>query len=221
MLVLMAEDEADLAELTIDYLAVEGIDCDYAADGHIAINLLKTNQYDAIVLDVNMPKADGFAVCQWLQQQKIATPVIFVTARDSIEDKLYGFDIGADDYLTKPFELDELVARLKVLGRRKQTEARIFELDNLNIDFNAHQVTRAGQVLKLKPAQLQLLFLLAQHSPNTLTRAEIEQTIWPNQDVTNDMFKSLVSRLRSALDGAEQSPLLHTIRGIGLALRKS
>lgn len=221
MLVLMAEDEADLAELTIDYLMEEGIECDYAADGKVAMNLLKQSQYDVIVLDVNMPKADGFAVCSWLKEQGIDTPVIFLTARDSIDDKLFGFDIGADDYLTKPFELDELVARLKVLTKRKSKSVRKFELANLNIDFSGHQVTRGEAVIKLKPAQRQLLFMLAENSPNVVTKAEIEQKIWPEQDVTSDMFKSLTSRLRSAIDTPNEAPLIHTIRGVGLALRQS
>lgn len=221
MLVLIAEDEADLAELTIDFLAEEEIECDYAADGKLAMNLLQQQDYDAIVLDVNMPKADGFAVCTWLKEKGIETPVLFLTARDSIDDKLLGFDIGADDYLTKPFELDELVARLKVLARRKTSSVRRFELDTLVIDVSAHQVKRGDREIKLKPAQKQLLFLLAEHSPNVVAKADIESLIWPEQDVTNDMFKSLTSRLRSAIDIDGEIPLLQTVRGAGLALRKS
>lgn len=220
MLVLIAEDEADLAELTIDYLALEGIESDYAADGKIAMNLLKQTRYDAIVLDVNMPKADGFTVCTWLKEVGLETPVIFLTARDSLDDKLLGFNIGADDYLTKPFELDELVARLKVLARRKVQSVKTFVLDSLSLDFASHQVTRNDVLIKLKPAQMQLLFLLAENSPNVVTKSEIEQLIWPDQDVNRDMFKSLTARLRAAIDIPGELPLLQTIRGVGLALRK-
>jgi len=219
MLVLLAEDEADLAELTIDYLEDEGIECDYAADGKMAINLLETTRYDVIVLDVNMPRADGFTVCSWLKEQLIDTPVIFLTARDGIDDKLIGFEVGADDYLTKPFELDELVARLKVLARRKNEAKRIFQLDDLIIDYAAHVVTRNHKEIYLQPAQWQLLCLLAKHSPNVVSKLDIEKHIWPEQDVNKDMLKTLIFRLRSAIDCEGNHALIHTIRGAGLALR--
>lgn len=221
MLVLLAEDEADLAELTIDYLEAEGIECDFAADGKMAMNLLSATKYDVVVLDVNMPKADGFTVCSWLKEQHIDTPVIFLTARDALDDKLLGFDIGADDYLTKPFELEELVARLMVLARRKTESKRNFQLDDLNIDFSGHIVSRGNQVLTLPPAQRQLLYLLAKHSPNVVSKQEIEQAIWPEQDVNKDMVKSLIFRLRNVIDNEGSLPLIHTVRGAGVALRKS
>ena len=219
MLVLFAEDEADLAELTIDYLEDEGIECDYAADGKMAMNLLEATRYDVIILDVNMPKADGFSVCTWLKEQLIDTPVIFLTARDGIDDKLFGFDIGADDYLTKPFDLDELVARIKVLARRKNEARRIFKLNDLAIDYAAHVVSRNDKEINLQPAQWQLLCLLAKHSPNVVSKSDIEKHIWPEQDVNKDMIKMLLFRLRNAIDGEGQQPLIHTIRGAGVALR--
>ncbi|WP_448547689.1 response regulator transcription factor [Thalassotalea fusca] len=219
MLVLLAEDEADLAELTIDYLEDEGIECDYAADGKMAINLLESTRYDVIVLDVNMPKADGFTVCNWLKEQLIDTPVIFLTARDSIDDKLLGFETGADDYLTKPFELDELVARLKVLARRKNEARRVFKLEDLTIDYAAHIVTRNNEEISLQPAQWQLLCLLAKHSPNVVSKLDIEGHVWPDQDVNKDMLKTLIFRLRTAIDREGQHALIHTIRGAGIALR--
>lgn len=220
MLVLFAEDERDLAELTIDFLEAEDIECDYASDGAMAINLLSENKYDVIILDVSMPKADGFAVCQWLKENNISTPVIFLTARDDIDDKLLGFELGADDYLTKPFELEELVARLKVLAKRRVNEVRVFSLDNLSIDFSMHQISRAGNELSLPPTQWQLLKLLADNSPNVVSKALIEKTIWPEQDVNNDMLKTLIFRLRSVIDSEDQKTLVHTIRGAGVALKE-
>ncbi len=220
MLVLLAEDQADLAELTIDYLEAEQIACDYAADGKMAMNLLSVNQYDVLILDVNMPKADGFTVINWLQQQQIDTPVIFLTARDALYDKLLGFELGAQDYLTKPFELDELIARLKIVAKRQSVVQRLFQLENLQIDYAAHTVSRGGNEINLAPRQWQLLCLLAKHSPNVVSRQQIEQTIWPEQEVTKDMVKTLVFRLRNALDGIQGQPLVHTIRGAGVALRK-
>ena len=118
MLILLVEDEADLAELTIDFLATVDIECDYAFDGINALSLLDKNQYEVIVLDVTMPRLDGFAVCEQLRRSGITTPILFLTARDSLTDKLTGFSLGADDYLTKPFELEELAARIQVLASR-------------------------------------------------------------------------------------------------------
>jgi len=219
MLVLLVEDETDLAELVIDYLETEDIECDYAADGLMASSLIEQNQYDVIILDVTMPKLDGFSLCRQLQQKGITTPIIFVTARDQLDDKLTGFELGADDYLTKPFELDELVARLKVLASRRHAVKPHFELDDLVIDYDLREARRAEQLLALSPTQWELLTLLAKHSPQVVSKVTIEDHIWPDQEANKDMLKTLVFRLRAIIDGPEQKPLLHTIRGAGISLR--
>jgi len=219
MLVLLVEDETDLAELVIDYLETEDIECDYAADGLMAASLIEQNQYDVIILDVTMPKLDGFSLCRQLQQKGITTPIIFVTVRDQLDDKLTGFELGADDYLTKPFELDELVARLKVLANRKHAVQPHFELDDLVIDYDLREVRRSEQLLALSPTQWQLLTLLAKYSPQVVDKVTIEDHIWPDQEANKDMLKTLVFRLRSIVDGPEQKTLLHTIRGAGICLR--
>jgi len=219
MLVLFAEDEADLAELTIDYLETENIECDYASDGAMAMSLLTQNLYDVIVLDVTMPRLDGFAVCKRLKDSGNDTPVIFLTARDGIDDKLQGFELGADDYLTKPFEVDELVARIKVLAKRQVKTAKCFELDSLVIDYPRRQVVRADREVPLSVSQWQLLTLLARHSPNLVSKQDIENEIWPEQDVNKDMYKTLIFRLRNLVDTASDKPLIHTVRGAGIALK--
>ncbi len=219
MLVLFAEDERDLAELIIDYLETENIDCDYAFDGENAMNLLSENQYDVIVLDVNMPRSDGFSVCKKLKQSGNDTPVIFLTARDALDDKLTGFELGADDYLTKPFEVAELVARIKVLANRKVKKNKDFQLDTLVIKYGQRQIFRAGRALELTPGQWQLMTILARHSPNVVSRINLENEIWPDQEPSKDMLKMLVFRLRSIVDSDKQQPLIHTIRGAGIVLR--
>ena len=220
MLVLIVEDEADLAELTIDFLETENIECDYAANGEIAVNLLQANEYDVIVLDVAMPKKDGFSVCQWLRAQDIQTPVIFLTARDSLDDKLQGFSLGADDYLTKPFDLEELAVRIKLRAATRKQAAKTFRLDNLHIDFSQQLVMRGNRKLALSATQWQLLKLLAEHSPAVVKKTHIERSIWPDQDVSNDMYKMMLSRLRNLVDASShENKLLHTMRGIGAALR--
>lgn len=219
MLILFAEDEPDLAELTIDYLQTEYIECDYASNGVMALNLLSQQQYEVIVLDITMPKLDGFSVCQRLKTLGIDTPVIFLTARDNLDDKLLGFELGGDDYLTKPFELAELAARIKVLAKRKVVTSQQFSLDSLVINYPEHQVSRGARNITLSATQWQLLILLAKSSPNVVSKMTIENEIWPQQDVNKDMYKTLIFRLRNLIDGVNDKPLVRTIRGAGIALK--
>lgn len=220
-LILLAEDQQDLAQLTIDYLDCEDIDCDYAHNGVMALNLVSQNHYDVIVLDVMMPKLDGFAVCRELKAQGHTTPIIFLTAKDTLDDKLAGFELGAEDYLTKPFELPELVARVKVLANRKVKTPAVFQLDSLTIDTNQRRATRSGVELTLSPSLWLLLTTLAQNSPNVVDRISLENILWPDTLPTKDMLKTLVFRLRGIVDRADEPPLVQTIRGAGIALRAS
>lgn len=219
MLILLAEDETDLAELTIDYLETIEIECDYASDGAMAVNLINKNNYDVIVLDINMPKLDGFSVCKKLKENNITTPVLFLSARDALDDKLTGFELGADDYLTKPFELDELVARIKVLSQRKAPQNNAFQLDTLTINFQQQSASRGTRKLTLSVNQWQALALLAKNSPNIISRTTLENTIWPDQLPNKDMLKMLLYRLRNIIDTESEIPLLHTIKGLGVTLR--
>ncbi|MCP4320715.1 MAG: response regulator transcription factor [Psychromonas sp.] len=219
MLILLAEDETDLAELTIDYLETESIECDYASDGAMAINLINENSYDVIVLDINMPKLDGFSVCRQLKENHNNTPVLFLSARDALDDKLAGFELGADDYLTKPFELKELTARLKVLAQRQSKSTSEFQLDTLVVNFQQRIANRAQRKLTLSANQWQALELLAQNSPDILSRTRLENTIWPDQQANKDMLKMLLYRLRNIIDNEGDLPLLHTIKGLGIALK--
>lgn len=221
MLILLVEDEADLAELTIDFLATIDIECDYAFDGINALSLLEKHQYEVIVLDVTMPRLDGFAVCEQLRRSGITTPILFLTARDSLTDKLTGFSLGADDYLTKPFELEELAARIQVLAARgaKPLKNTNFALDNLTINYQQRCVVRADRAIAMSPTQWQLLTLLAKHSPNVVDKTTIENEVWPDQEPSKDMLKTLVFKLRSLIDNDQETPLIHTIRGAGIALR--
>lgn len=222
MLILLVEDESDLAELTIDFIETLNIECDYAFDGANALTLIEKNHYDVIVLDVNMPRMDGFSVCEKVRSLGIATPIIFLTAHDRLADKLNGFSLGADDYLTKPFELEELAVRIQVLAKRetKTTIPELFTLNTLSIDYQQRSVSRSGRLIALSPTQWQLLILLAKNSPNIVDRITIEDEIWPDQTPTKDMLKTLIFRLRNLVDNADESKLIHTIRGAGISLKE-
>ena len=222
MLVLLAEDQRDLAELTIDYLESQDIECDYASDGAMAVSLLENHNYDVIVLDIMMPKLDGFGVLQQLNTRGQRPPVLFLTARDALDDKLRGFELGADDYLTKPFELPELAARLKVLANRQGNQngpGALFQLDSLQIDSDQRIVSRDGRAIALSPSLWLLLSTLAQHSPKVVDRVTLENAVWPDQTPSKNMLKTLVFRLRNLVDGPDDLPLVQTIRGAGIALR--
>jgi len=219
MLVLFVEDERDLALLTIEFLELENIECDYADNGEMAFNLLGLNTYDVIVLDVNMPKMDGFTLCEKLKNSGSNTPVIFLTARDSLNDKLAGFALGADDYLTKPFDLPELSARIKVLAQRNKHKSNLFELDTLTVNTQQHKVMRGQTEVLLAKSQWLLLKALMAHSPNIVDRTTLESTIWADQTPSKDMLKTLIFRLRSMIDLPNEKPLIHTIRGAGIVLR--
>jgi len=222
MLILLVEDETDLAELTIDYLETVNIECDYAFDGMNALTLLDKNQYDVIVLDVSMPRMNGFAVCEKIRSLGNVTPIIFLTAHDNLSDKLNGFSLGADDYLTKPFELEELAARIQVLAKRetKTASEEKFILNTLSIDYQQRSVSRSGRLISLSPSQWQLLVLLARNSPKIVDRIAIENEIWPDQMPSKDMLKTLIFRLRSLVDNTEEAKLVHTVRGAGISLKE-
>lgn len=218
MVVLLAEDERDLAVLMIDYLESEGIDCDYACDGSHALQLIQQNTYDALILDINMPGTDGLSVCQMMRQQCNPTSVIFVTARDALDDKLEGFASGAQDYLTKPFAMAELVARLYALQSQRSLSQRLFQLSDLSLNFTTLEASRAGRGLALTASQWQVLEQLASSSPAPVSRQVLEQCLWPDQDVAKGRLKMVMSRLRQLIN-ANPPALLHTIVGQGFCLR--
>lgn len=217
MLILLIEDETQLAELVIEYLELEGHECDYAQNGRQALTLIHEQKFDLIILDLNLPDIDGLAVCQQMRAQGINTPCIMLTARDRLADKIEGFNKGADDYLVKPFAMDELVVRIHALTRRGQ-HLKCFQIHDLFIYPDERQAKRGNSPLKLSPDEWRLLLLLARNSPNVVSRLEIEQHIWPNDSASDDAIKMLIYRLRKIVD--QQTPaLLHTIRGAGVCLR--
>lgn len=221
MLILLVEDESDLAELTIDYLETLNIECDYAFDGANALTLIASNNYDVIVLDVNMPRMNGFSVCNSVRADGNSTPIIFLTAHDNLADKLNGFALGADDYLTKPFELEELAVRIQVLANRKNKtyQRQLFTLNTLSIDYQQRTVSRSEKLIALSPSQWKLLILLAKSSPEIVDRTTIENEIWPDQLPSKDMLKTLICRLRNLIDSTDELKLVHTVRGAGISLK--
>ncbi len=218
MLVLLLEDEKTLAQLVVEYLAEENIECNHASNGQQALQLIINNEHDVIVLDINVPGINGLQVCEQVRAQGVNTPIIMLTARDALSDKLAGFKGGADDYLVKPFAMEELVARIQVLAHRRQRSS-VIQVGDLEVIIDEKKVQRNGVVVHLSPDEWRLILLLARKSPSIVNKIDLEDEIWPQGAPSTDAFKMLVYRLRKNIETNEDSPLLHTIRGVGLALR--
>jgi DNA-binding response OmpR family regulator len=179
-----------------------------------------TNEYDVIVLDVMLPGPDGIAVCQRLRRDAaLATPVIMLTARDRLEDKLAGFDAGADDYLVKPFDLPELVARVEALARRGHADAARYEIGDLVLDAQARQVTRAGRSITLSKSGFAILAVLMRESPRVVARRELERELWGDDPPDSDALRSHLYNLRRAVDRPFGGGMIRTLPGTGYCIR--
>lgn len=216
--ILVVEDNADLAANLIDYLTARGHLVDAAGDGPSGLHLATTQSFDVILLDLILPGMDGMALCRRLRAEAgRATPILMLTARDTLDDKVAGLEAGADDYLVKPFALREVAARIQALVRR--AHARVIEgsmrVGDLTFDTATFCVTRGGQVVALPPIPLRLLETLMRASPRVLGREELERSVWGDAPPESDALRAHMHLLRSAIDKPFDQPLLHTLRGRG------
>lgn len=220
MRLLIAEDNRDILANLADYLALEGYEVDCAQDGLTGLHLAATNHYDLIVLDIMLPGLDGYALCQRLREgERRDTPVIMLTARDALDDRLLGFRSGADDYVTKPFALPELAARIEaVLKRSRAGGRRRLQVADLSYDLDTLEVTRAGQPLKIGPTGLKLLAVLMQKSPSVVSREVLEASLWGDAPPDSDSLRSHIHSLRQQVDKPFAAALLHTVHGVGFRL---
>lgn len=222
MRILLAEDEADLNHIITQKLISDGYSVDSCFNGEEAINILSYTNYDAIILDIMMPKADGFAVLQHLREAKKTTPVMFLTAKDSIPDRVKGLDSGANDYLIKPFSFDELSARLRVMTRTSfGIVNNILSIDDLSLDCTSHIVKRGNQEISLSAKEYALLEYLMHNQGIVLSREKIEDHIWNfDYEGGTNVVDVYISYLRKKIDDGHNKKLIHTIRGRGYVLRE-
>ncbi len=221
MRILVAEDEAKTQRYLAQGLREQGFCVELTGDGHDALVLLREHAFDAVVLDVMLPGQDGWSVVRVLRAEGNKTPVLFLTARDQVEDRVRGFELGADDYLIKPFAFAELLARLRNVARRLPGtgEDGTLRIDDLLLDPLRHHVARGGQPLQLTPKEYALLLLLARNRGRVLSRTLIAESIWGIfSDVQTNVVDVLMRRLRHKVDAHFSKPLLHTVRGIGYKL---
>ncbi len=220
MRVLVVEDNSDIAANIGDFLTDQGFVVDFAGDGITGLHLAVVGDFDVIVLDLNLPGMDGLDVVRKLREDaRKQTPVLMLTARDSLEQKLTGFESGADDYLVKPFALQELLARVQVLGRRgKGPKTRLLNVGELEYNLDTLTVSREGRQLQLNPTGLKLLQCLMESSPSVVTRRELEMRVWGEELPDSDSLRVHIHGLRQAIDKPFDKPLIHTRHGIGYCL---
>lgn len=223
MTILIIEDEKKLVEILKKALRGERYAFDVAYDGEIGLQKALKGNYGLIILDLSLPKKDGMDVCRELRANFIHTPIIMLTARGVIENKVEGLDAGADDYLLKPFSLDELFARIRaVLRRRKVAEVPLLGVADIIIDGKKHEVTRAGKVLSLTPKEYRILGTLTRNKGQAVTRQQLIDEVWgPDFVETNNELNVHVRYLRRKVDIGRKEPLIQTIRGVGYTLRES
>jgi two-component system copper resistance phosphate regulon response regulator CusR len=222
MRVLVAEDERPLAEHLRKGLGEEGYAVDLAADGAEALWMAENNPYDAMVLDVMMPEKDGIVVLRQMRRKGIRTPVICLTARHGLEDRVRGLDAGADDYLAKPFSMVELLARLRALLRRQRPElSDRLRVADLELDLIARTATRGSETIVLTNREFALLELLMSSSPRPVSRTAIIEHVWDQHfDSGTNVVNVYVNYLRAKIDRAGCTPLIQTVRGVGFAVKE-
>ncbi len=223
MRILLVEDEKDLAAFLKKGLVEEGYSVDVAHDGEEGLYMAENFSADAVVLDIMLPKKDGLTVLKEMRSQGIATPVLLLTAKDTLPDKIAGLDIGADDYLTKPFEFDELLARLRSLLRRTSvTKEAVIRVGDLVVDTASHEVRRAGEVIKLSAREYSLLEFLAYRQGEVVSRTDITEHIYDETfDRDSNVVDVYMNYLRGKIDKGRDDKLLHTVRGAGYMLKAS
>ena len=222
MRVLLAEDERDLNRIIVQQLILEGYSVDSCFDGLEAIDALNVTDYDVIILDIMMPGADGFEVLRTLRNNGKTTPVLFLTARDAIADRVKGLDSGANDYLVKPFSFEELMARLRALTRTAFGKTdNIIKVADLTLDLASHTVQRAGKEISLSAKEYALLEYLMCNQGIVLSREKIEDHIWNfDYEGGTNVVDVYIRYLRKKLDEGHEKKLIHTVRGSGYVLRE-
>lgn len=217
--VLLVEDDIDLASTIVDYLEIEGISCDHAANGVQGLSLIEANQYQVILLDLNLPRLDGLSVCQKVRKNSNDTPILMLTARDSLKDKVAGFDAGTDDYLVKPFEIEELLVRIIALSKRRSGQASTLNVGELILQLKARTATYAGESVKLTPITFKLLEKLMREASKPVTRELLMQAIWGEDQPDSNSLKVHIHHLRKQLDKVNASLSIDSKAGFGFVLR--
>ena len=220
MRILIAEDQKDLNKVLTKKLTAEGYSVDSCFDGEEALDFLNMAQYDGVILDIMMPRLDGLSVVKHMRASGDAAPVLFLTARDSVEDKVRGLDLGANDYLVKPFSFEELMARVRALTRKSTAEnSPVYEICDLRLDTGSHSVTRSDKKIKLSAKEFALLEYLLRNKGQVLSREKIENNLWNfDYEGGTNAVDVYIRYLRKKIDEDFSPRLRPTVRGVGYVL---
>ena len=221
MRLLVVEDERDLNEIITKELTANGYIVDSCYDGEEAYEYLSLSEYDGAILDIMLPKLDGFEVLERIRSKNIQTPALFLTARDSKKDIVRGLDLGADDYISKPFDLDELLARIRVMLRKTvETRENIYSCGELVINCNEHTVFRKDKAISLSAKEFQLLLYLVRNKGMVVTREQIQDNLWQFDNTnSSNVIDVYIRYLRKKIDDGYDKKMIHTIRGVGYQLK--
>ncbi len=224
MRILVIEDDAKIASFVVKGLKQNGFAVDHAADGDSGLILAQTTPYDAAVVDIMLPRRDGLSVVQELRQQRLPLPVLFLSAKSSVDDRIKGLQSGGDDYLVKPFAFSELLARVQALIRRasRETEPTTLTVGDLTMNLVTREVSRAGQKIELQAREFSLLEYLLRHAGKVVSKALILEHVWDYSfDPQTNVVDVVVCRLRNKVDRDFEKKLIHTLRGVGYVLKTS
>lgn len=221
MRLLVAEDEKDLNRIIAKKLKVEGYSVDTCFDGEEALTYIELTNYDAIIMDIMMPKKNGYEVLKEMRQKGSHVPVLFLTAKDALEDRVYGLDLGADDYLVKPFHFEELMARLRVVIRRKHGSiSNCLQVADLTLNIDTHEVKRGNDTITLSAKEFAILNYMMQNAGVVLSRERLETHIWNYEyQGASNMIDVYIRYLRIKIDKPYAKKLIHTVRGVGYVLK--
>jgi len=224
MRILLVEDDIKIASFVEKGLRATGYAVDHATDGEAGLHMALTEPYDAAVIDIMLPKLDGLSLIEQMRQKKITTPVIILSAKDSVDDRVKGLQTGSDDYMTKPFAFSELLARVQALIRRAGgvSEPTQLVVGNLSMNLLTRDVIREGRRIELQPIEFSLLEYLMRNTGRVVSKTMIMEHVWDyNFDPQTNVVEARISRLRDKLDRDFSRKLIHTMRGVGYVLREN
>ncbi|MBI4970797.1 MAG: response regulator transcription factor [Candidatus Omnitrophica bacterium] len=224
MRILLVEDEEKIAAFIERGLKAEGFAVDIALDGEAGLKHAFMNEYDLIILDVNLPKMSGYEVCKAIREENSRVPILFLTGLGCVEEKVKGLTLGGDDYLTKPFHFDELIARIraKIRSQEEQKKATQIKIADLLIEVDKHEVFRSGKRVDLSPQEFSLLYFLAMRKNQVVSRTRIMEHVWQKSfDTGTNVVDVHINHLRSKIDKGFEHPMIHTIRGLGYMLKEA
>lgn len=222
MKILIIEDEPSLADVIASGMTQAGYDVIVANDGVTGLALARSERLSLILLDIMLPGMDGWQVCAELRKDRNTIPILMLTARDAVRDRVHGLEIGADDYLPKPFDFTELVARVSAILRRDRVnKARVIQVGDLEIDTTSRVVRRAGKDISLTPREYTLLEALAAHEGQILSRDIIQERVWMDDDSLSNTVDVYIGTLRKKIDAGHDDRLIQTVHGVGYVLRAS